>query len=319
MDQIVKRPSLESPYRRFTRGEWAQLRADTQLTLTIDDLRKLQSTHDPISLDEVVAIYLPLSRLLALYVAATQGLFKATQRFLGATDGKVPYIIGIAGSVAAGKSTTARVLQALLTRWPNTPKVDLITTDGFLMPNGELIRQGIMDRKGFPESYDGGALIRFLSAVKAGQHFVAAPVYSHLTYDIVPGETVLVDRPDILIVEGINVLSPNRLVRDGKEIPFVSDFFDFSIFLHAEDSLLEQWYIERFMNLRDTAFRDPRSYFRQYADLDDEEAEATARSIWMRINLVNLHENILPTRPRADLQLTKGASHRIEEVALRKL
>lgn len=319
MDQIVKRPSLESPYRRFTRGEWAQLRADTQLTLTIDDLRKLQSTHDPISIDEVVAIYLPLSRLLALYVAATQGLFKATQRFLGATDGKVPYIIGIAGSVAAGKSTTARVLQALLTRWPNTPKVDLITTDGFLMPNGELIRQGIMDRKGFPESYDGGALIRFLSAVKAGQHFVAAPVYSHLTYDIVPAETVLVDRPDILIVEGINVLAPNRLMRDGKDIPFVSDYFDFSIFLHAEDSLLEQWYIERFMNLRDTAFRDPRSYFRQYADLDDEEAEATARSIWMRINLVNLHENILPTRPRADLQLTKGASHRIEEVALRKL
>ena len=177
--------SLESPFRRFTRDEWAQLRADTQLTLTIDDLRKLQSTHDPISIDEVVAIYLPLSRLLALYVAATQGLFKATQRFLGATDGKVPYIIGIAGSVAAGKSTTARVLQALLTRWPNTPKVQLVTTDGFLRPNAELIRLGIMDRKGFPESYDGTAVLRFLSAVKAGQHNVAAPVYSHITYDIV--------------------------------------------------------------------------------------------------------------------------------------
>jgi type I pantothenate kinase len=319
MDQIVKRPKVESPFRRFTRDEWAQLRADTQLTLTIDDLRKLQSTHDPISLDEVVAIYLPLSRLLALYVAATQGLFKATQRFLGATDGKVPYIIGIAGSVAVGKSTTARVLKALLTRWPNTPKVDLVTTDGFLHPNAELIRQGIMDRKGFPESYDGTALIRFLSAVKAGQHNVAAPVYSHLTYDIVPGETVVVDRPDILIVEGINVLAPNRLVRDGKDVPFVSDFFDFSIFLHADDALLEHWYIERFMGLRGTAFRDPRSYFRLYADLDDDEAGATARSIWMRINLVNLHENILPTRPRADLQLTKGADHRIEEVALRKL
>ena len=319
MDQIVNRPKVESPCRRFTRDEWAQLRADTQLTLTIDDLRKLQSTHDPISLDEVVAIYLPLSRLLALYVAATQGLFKATQRFLGATDGKVPYIIGIAGSVAVGKSTTARVLKALLTRWPNTPKVDLVTTDGFLHPNAELIRQGIMDRKGFPESYDGTALIHFLSSVKAGQHNVAAPVYSHLTYDIVPGETVVVDRPDILIVEGINVLAPNRLVRDGKDVPFVSDFFDFSIFLHADDGLLEQWYIERFMGLRGTAFRDPRSYFRLYADLDDEEAEATARSIWMRINLVNLHENILPTRPRADLQLTKGADHRIEEVALRKL
>ena len=184
----VAAQSLVSPFRRFTRDEWAQLRADTQLTLTIDDLRKLQSTHDPISIDEVVAIYLPLSRLLALYVAATQGLFKATQRFLGATDGKVPYIIGIAGSVAAGKSTTARVLQALLTRWPNTPKVQLVTTDGFLHPNAELIRQGIMDRKGFPESYDGTKLIRFLSAVKAGEHNVAAPVYSHITYDIVPGE-----------------------------------------------------------------------------------------------------------------------------------
>ncbi len=267
----------------------------------------------------MVAIYLPLSRLLALYVAATQGLFKATQRFLGAVDGKVPYIIGVAGSVAVGKSTTARVLQALLTRWPNTPKVQLVTTDGFLHPNAELTRQGIMDRKGFPESYDGTALIRFLSAVKAGRHNVAAPVYSHLTYDIVPGESIFVDRPDILIVEGINVLAPNRLPRDGKEIPFVSDYFDFSVFLHAEDALLEQWYIERFMGLRQTTFRDPRSYFRQYADLDDDEAEATARSIWRRINLVNLHENILPTRPRADLLLTKGASHRIEEVALRKL
>jgi type I pantothenate kinase len=316
--EITRRPGVESPFRRFFRDEWAQLRADTQLTLTIDDLRKLQSTHDPISIDEVVAIYLPLSRLLALYVAATQGLFKATQRFLGA-EGKVPYIIGVAGSVAVGKSTTARVLQALLTRWPNTPKVQLITTDGFLHPNAELIRQGIMDRKGFPESYDGTALIRFLSAVKAGRRNVEAPVYSHLTYDTVPEESIIVDRPDILIVEGINVLAPNRLPRDGKEIPFVSDFFDFSVFLDAHDTLLEQWYIERFMGLRQTAFRDPRSYFRQYADLDDGEAEATARSIWRRINLVNLHENILPTRPRADLLLTKGASHRIEEVALRKL
>jgi type I pantothenate kinase len=231
----------------------------------------------------------------------------------------VPYILGIAGSVAAGKSTTARVLQALLTRWPNTPQVQLVTTDGFLRPNAELIRLGMMDRKGFPESYDGTAVLRFLSAVKAGQHNVAAPVYSHITYDIVKGESIVVDRPDILIFEGINVLLPNRLPRDGKVIPFVSDFFDFSIFLDAETALLEQWYIERFMSLRTTAFRDPRSYFRQYADLNDAEAEATARSIWRRINLVNLHENILPTRPRADLLLTKGASHRIEEVALRKL
>jgi type I pantothenate kinase len=311
--------AASSPYRRFTRDEWAELRADTELTLTVDDLRKLQSTHDPISLDEVEAIYLPLSRLLALYVAATQGLFKATQRFLGANDGKVPYIIGVAGSVAVGKSTTARVLQALLTRWPNTPKVQLVTTDGFLHSNARLIREGLMDRKGFPESYDGSALIRFLADVKAGTRDVKAPVYSHLVYDVVPGETIVVDRPDILIVEGLNVLSPNRLSREGREIPVVSDFFDFSVFLDASDELLEKWYIARFMRLRNTAFRDPRSYFRQYADLGDAEARAVARSVWRRINLVNLHENILPTRARASLRLTKGASHRIEEVALRKL
>jgi type I pantothenate kinase len=311
-------PNL-SPYRHFTREEWARLRADTPLTLTIDDLKRLQSINDPISLEEVIAIYLPLSRLLALYVAATQGLFKATQRFLGADDGKVPYIIGVAGSVAVGKSTTARVLQALLSRWPNTPKVELITTDGFLLPNAELEREDLMDRKGFPESYDTNRLLRFLSDVKAGRGHVEAPVYSHLTYDMVPDETVSVDRPDILIVEGVNVLLPSRLPRDGKETPFVSDFFDFSVYLHADEDQLEKWYVSRFMRLRSTAFRDPRSYFRKYADIPDEDAEATARSIWKRINLRNLHENILPTRARASLVLTKGSSHRIEEVALRKL
>ncbi len=308
-----------SPFRHFTRDEWAQLRADTPLTLTIDDLRKLQSNHDPISLDEVIAIYLPLSRLLALYVAATQGLFKATQRFLGADDGKVPYIIGVAGSVAVGKSTTARVLQAMLSRWPNTPKVQLVTTDGFLHPNAKLIGDAMMDRKGFPESYDGMAVINFLAAVKAGERNVQAPVYSHLVYDVVPGETVVVDRPDILIVEGLNVLMPNRLTREGREVPFVSDFFDFSVFLDASEALLEKWYVERFMRLRDTAFRDPRSFFKKFSELDDATAEATARDIWRRINLVNLRENILPTRPRASLRLIKGASHRIEAVALRKL
>ena len=321
MDDVLARPpaDLASPFRRFSRDEWATLRADTPLTLTLDDLRKLQSTNDPISIEEVVAIYLPLSRLLALYVAATQGLFKATRRFLGADDGKAPYVIGIAGSVAVGKSTTARVLQALLTRWPNTPKVDLVTTDGFLHPNAELTRQGLMERKGFPESYDGAGLIRFLSRIKAGERNVEAPFYSHLIYDVVPGQTITVDRPDILIVEGLNVLLPNRLSREGKEIPFVSDFFDFSVFLDADETLLETWYVQRFMLLRETAFRDPRSYFHKYAQLGDEEAQQIARSIWTRINLANLRENILPTRPRASLLLTKGASHRIEEVALRKL
>jgi type I pantothenate kinase len=257
-----------------------------------------------------------MSRLLALYVAATQGLFKATQRFLGAEDGKMPYIIGIAGSVAVGKSTTARVLKALLSRWPNTPKVELVTTDGFLHPNSVLDREGLMDRKGFPDSYDGTSLLRFLSDLKAGKRNVQAPVYSHLLYDVLPGETIAVDRPDILIVEGLNVLLPNK---PGKDIPFVSDFFDFSVYLDAPEDDLERWYVSRFMKLRETAFRDPRSYFRKYADLNDQEAERTACDIWRRINLRNLHENILPTRARASLVLTKGQNHKIEKVALRKL
>ena len=318
MDSQLSESDL-SAYRVFARDEWAALRADTPLTLTVEDLVKLQSVNDPISIEEVVAIYLPLSRLLSLYVAATQGLFKATQRFLMAADGKVPYVIGLAGSVSAGKSTTARVLRALLSRWPNTPKVELITTDGFLHPNKILESQGLMERKGFPESYDGTALVRFLSDIKAGKSHAEAPVYSHLVYDVVPKETISVDRPDILIVEGLNVLLPGRSGKGDAGIPVVSDFFDFSIYLHAEEEQLERWYIERFMRLRQTAFRDPRSYFKKYAELSDEEAEATAHSIWSRINLPNLHENILPTRLRAGLILTKGASHRIEQVALRKL
>ena len=310
--------AVSSPYRRFTREEWANLRADTPLTLTLDDLSRLKSLHDPISLEEVIEIYLPLSRLLALYVAATQGLFKATQRFLGAGDGKVPYIIGVAGSVSAGKSTTARVLRALLSRWPNTPKVELITTDGFLLPNAVLEREGLMDKKGFPESYDHRALLRFLSEVKAGERHVLAPVYSHLVYDVMEGETESVDHPDILIVEGVNVLAA-RPSRQPRDIPFVSDFFDFSIYLDASEEMLERWYIDRFLTLRQTAFRDPRSYFRKYAELDDEAAVRVAKDIWTTINLENLRNNIAPTRPRASLILTKGADHRIEEVALRKL
>ena len=312
-------PSQPTPYRIFSRNEWAHLRADTPLTLTVDDLVRLQSVNDPISVEEVVAIYLPLSRLLALYVAATQGLFKATQRFLLAEDGKAPYVIGIAGSVAVGKSTTARVLKALLSRWPNTPKVELVTTDGFLLPNAELGRLGLMERKGFPESYDAAAIVRFLSAVKAGERNVKAPVYSHLTYDVLPGESITVDRPDILIFEGLNVLQPGRLAKDGRAIAFVSDFFDFSVYLDADEELLRQWYIERFMRLRQTAFQDPRSFFQRYVKLSDKEALAIATDLWEKINLPNLMENILPTRPRAGLVLKKGASHLIEEVALRKL
>jgi type I pantothenate kinase len=309
-----------SPYRTFTRDEWASLRADQPMTLTGDEVTQLQSLNDPISLDEVIAIYLPLSRLLALYVAATQGLFRATQRFLLAeNEVKSPYIIGVAGSVAVGKSTTARVLKALLARWPNTPKVDLITTDGFLLPNAELQRQGLMERKGFPESYDTGKLLRFLNALKSGQGSVAAPLYSHLVYDVVPGEEVVVDRPDILIVEGLNVLQPARMPKDGKAIPFVSDFFDFSIYLDADEDDLHRWYVNRFLRLRHTAFRDPLSYFRKFAELDEEEAIGVAEGLWTRINLLNLRENILPTRQRASLILRKGASHRIEEVALRRL
>ncbi len=313
-------PELGSPYRSFTRDEWAHLRADTPLTLSVDDLTKLQSINDPISLDEIVAIYLPLSRLLSLYVAATQGLFKATQRFLMAeAEVKVPYIIGVAGSVAVGKSTTARVLKALLSRWPNTPKVELVTTDGFLLPNAELERRGLMQRKGFPESYDGSAILRFLSDVKAGKPSVSAPVYSHLVYDVMPGEEVTVERPDILILEGLNVLQPSRMPKDGKVIPFVSDYFDFSVYLDADENDLHRWYVNRFMTLRQTAFRDPRSFFRKYAEIDEDEALSIAEKLWSGINLPNLQENILPTRQRASLILTKGASHRIQQVALRRL
>jgi len=308
-----------SPYRVFTRKEWASRREDTPMTLTPDEISELRSMNDRLSMKDVEEIYLPLSRLLSLYVAATQRLFRAMQRFLGTEDAKVPYIIGIGGSVAVGKSTTARVLQALLDRWPNTPKVDLITTDGFLLPNAVLEREGLMQKKGFPESYDTATLLRFLTDIKAGRGPVRAPVYSHLVYDVIPGETIEVDRPDILIVEGLNVLQPNRAPKEGKAIPFVSDFFDFSIYIDADENVLERWYVERFMRLRETAFLDPLSYFNRYSKVSEKEAFDTALSLWTDINLVNLRENILPTRLRASLILGKGTDHQIETVALRKL
>jgi type I pantothenate kinase len=308
-----------SPYRVFKRAEWAALRADTPMTLTADEVTRLRSMHDRLDLAEVQEIYLPLSRLLAFYVAARQQLFNAQQSFLGTEDARMPYVIGVAGSVAVGKSTTARVLKALLTRWEDTPRVDLVTTDGFLFPNAVLEREQLMERKGFPESYDLPALLRFLTDVKAGRRPVRAPIYSHLTYDVTPHEWVEVDRPDILIVEGLNVLQTGRLPKDGKAIPYVSDFFDFAVYLDADEDTLRKWYVDRFLALRGTAFQDPKSYFHRYARLSDAEAAETATSIWQRINLVNLHENILPTRPRADLILKKSESHHIEEVALRRL
>ena len=308
-----------SPYRHFTREDWARLRADTPMTLVPRDLDSLSGVIDELSMAEVEQIYLPLSRLLNLYVLASQELHAVTSRFLGRKDGRVPFIIGCAGSVAVGKSTTARVLKALLARWPDHPRVDLITTDGFLLPNAELEARGLMQRKGFPESFHLPALLNFLGDIKAGVARVSAPVYSHFHYDIVPDQEIVVERPDILIVEGLNVLQPARLPRDGQAIPFVSDFFDFSIYIDADPTVIENWYVSRFMRLRKTAFRDPAAYFHRYAQLSDVAAEARAYEIWNTINKVNLEENILPTRQRAKLILKKGPNHSIESVALRRI
>jgi type I pantothenate kinase len=308
-----------NPYRVFSRAQWAKLRDDMPMTLHADEIAALRSMHDRLDLREVEDIYLPLSRLLSIYVDATQRLYFAQRRFLGIEDRKMPYIIGVAGSVAVGKSTTARVLQALLARWSPRPKVDLVTTDGFLFPNAVLERQGLMQKKGFPESYDLPTLLGFLSDIKAGRRPVRAPAYSHLAYDIIPNEWIEIDRPDILIVEGVNVLQTGRLPRDGKAVPVVSDFFDFSVYIDAEEPVLREWYVRRFLALRDTAFVDPRSYFHRYSLLSDDEAAATALAIWERTNRANLEDNILPTRPRATLILKKGADHVVETVALRRL
>ncbi|HEU0036173.1 MAG TPA: type I pantothenate kinase [Kofleriaceae bacterium] len=300
------------PYLRFDRDAWSRLRANTPLTLRESDLAALRAIGDPLSLDEVEHGYLPLSRLLNLHVHAQQTLASVTARFLERDGGRVPYVIGIAGSVAVGKSTTARVLTALLRQWSEHPKVALVTTDGFLLPNRELAARGIMHRKGFPESYDTKALLGFLDTIKSGEP-ASAPVYSHLAYDVT-GETIVIDRPDILVIEGVNVLAAGAPGR-----PFVSDFFDFSIYVDAPEPLVRAWFLERFHRLRTTAFRDPASYFHRYAALTEAEAHAFAEQIWETINAVNLRDNIAPTRERATLILEKAADHRIASVALRRI
>jgi type I pantothenate kinase len=296
------------------RDEWAALRAATPMTLRQADLDKLRGINERIDLDEVSAIYLPLSRLLNLYVSASQDLARVSSTFLGTIAPRVPYVIGVAGSVAVGKSTFARILQALLARWPDHPRVDLVTTDGFLYPNQVLLDRGLMQRKGFPESYDTRSLIGFLREVKSGNAVVRAPVYSHIVYDIVPGEEIAVRRPDIVILEGLNVLQVG-----GTANEFVSDYFDFSIYLDADEADIRSWYVERFLTFRETVFQDPQSYFRHFARLTEEEAVATATGIWEEINGRNLVENIEPTRERASLILRKESDHRVSEVRLHKL
>lgn len=309
-----------SRFIEFRRAEWARLAPATPLPLNEAQLRGLVGLNEPMSLDEVAAIYLPLSRLLNLHVEATQKLHRATATFLGAESPRVPYVIGLAGSVAVGKSTASRVLQALLARWPSHPKVDLVTTDGFLLPQHVLESRGLAHRKGFPESYDVRRLVQFLADVKSGAPEVEAPVYSHLAYDIVAGERQVVRQPDIVIVEGLNVLQTGDTRSGGGRVSlFVSDFFDFSIYVDAQAVDIEQWYIERFLQLRDTVFRNPSSYFHRYASVSQDEAVATARELWRTINLVNLQENILPTRERAHLILEKGRDHAVRRVRLRKL
>lgn len=306
-----------SPFRKFSVQQWANLTDTTTVPLTEDELQKLRGINERASITEVENVYLPLSRLLSYYVESVQSLNNKTSAFLKDNTPKVPFIIGVAGSVAVGKSTSSRILQTLLARWPGHPRVDLINTDGFLLPTAELEKREMMHRKGFPESYDRHSLLTFLSDIKSGRRNVVAPVYSHLQYDIVPGEFTSVDQPDVLIVEGLNVLQANA--KTGEPRIFVSDFFDFSVYVDAEEEIIKQWYVSRFLTFRDSVFKQKNAYFSHFANLSEAEATSTASDIWDTINLVNLRENIYPTRQRADLILHKSADHAIDGVELRKL
>jgi type I pantothenate kinase len=307
-----------TPFVELDRQTWSRLSNELEQPLNQEDIERLRGLGDQLDMNEVREVYLPLSRLLNLYVAGAGELHRATTTFLGERFRRTPFVIGVAGSVAVGKSTTARVLREMLRRWPGTPNVELVTTDGFLYPNAELIRRGLMERKGFPESYNRRALLRFVSEVKSGAEEVRAPLYSHLTYDIVPDRQVVVRRPDVLIVEGLNVLQAARPQLDGRSSLTVSDFFDFSVYVDARTRYIEEWYIKRFLKLRSSAFADPESYFHRYAYLTDQQARATALDIWKRINEPNLRQNVLPTRGRAQLVLTKEADHSIRRMLLRK-
>ncbi|MGB7820208.1 MAG: type I pantothenate kinase [Ornithinibacter sp.] len=307
-----------TPYVDLDRAAWARLRESHPMSLTQDDLARLRGLGELLDLREIEEVYLPLSRLLHFYVEAVHGLRLATSEFLGERPSRVPFVVGVAGSVAAGKSTTSRILKELMSRWPHTPRVELVTTDGFLYPNAELERRGLLQRKGFPESYDRRALLAFIDAVKSGMPLVEAPRYSHLTYDVVT-DTVQVAKPDVLIIEGLNVLQPPGVRADGSSTGAISDYFDFSVYVDAPLAEIRAWYVGRFLRLRETAFADPKSYFHRYAGLSDDAARATALGIWEEINEPNLVENVLPTRDRATLVLTKGADHAVTGIRLRKI